>query len=350
MWHAACGFSGMQPERKTWRDRALRVAGILFLLVALAVIVSFARRLDWQQVGESLASYPAGVLATGFVLALIGFTAFASYDLLSRHFTKHTVPPWETLAIAAVGYAFNLNLGTWVGSLGFRYRLYSRFGLKPMAISRIIGLGIVTNWSGFLLLAGVIFVFLPLPVPAQWGASPLLFQSIGGVLLVIFGAYVGVCATSGGRVWRVRGFSITTPPLPFAALQVALSCVSWLCMGTIVWLLLPGDIEFPLVMAGLAVASVGGVLLHIPGGLGVIEAVFVALLHDRLPEAEVIAAILGYRAIYFVTPFLLALLGYAGLEAHARRLDRRKRRTSHGPHKVRGHLQSGSLPPSRAPS
>lgn len=339
----------MQADRRPIRDRALRVAAVLFLLVAASVVVTFARRLDWHQVGHTLASYPAATLAAGFACALIGFAAFASYDLLARHFTRHAAPAWETLAIAAVGYAFNLNLGTWVGSLGFRYRLYSRFGLKPMAISRIIGLGIVTNWSGFLLLAGVIFVFLPLPLPAQWGVSPLLFKSVGGVLLVVFGAYVGVCATSGGRVWRVREFSITTPPLPFAGLQVALSCVSWLCMGTIVWLLLPGAIEFPLVMAGLAVASVSGILLHIPGGLGVIEAVFVALLHERLPEAEVIAAILGYRAIYFVTPFLLALPGYAGLEAHARRLDRRRRAT-HRQAEVRAHLRSDSLPPSRAPS
>lgn len=313
-----------------WRDRAIRVAGIAFLAVAATVVATFARRIDWHGVWASLWGYPAATLAGAFALALCGFLAFASYDLLARHFTRHAVPVWETLAIAGVGYAFNLNLGTWVGSLGFRYRLYSRFGLKGSQISRILGLGLVTNWSGFLLLAGTIFLFMPLSVPDEWHVDPLLFHAVGAVLLTIFGAYIGICATSGGRVWKVREFTITTPPLPFAALQVALSCASWLSMGSIVWLLMPDGIPFPLVMGGLAVASVGGVILHIPGGLGVIEAVFVALLSDRLPETEVIAAILGYRAVYYVTPFLLALIGYALLEHHARRLDRRRRSVASG--------------------
>ena len=68
----------------------------------------------------------------------------------------------------------------------------------------------------------------------------------------------------------------------------------------------------------LLLAAVAGVATHVPAGLGVIEAVFAACLSGELGSARVLAALLSYRAVYYLVPLTLALLGYAFAEASAR--------------------------------
>jgi uncharacterized membrane protein YbhN (UPF0104 family) len=61
------------------------------------------------------------------------------------------------------------------------------------------------------------------------------------------------------------------------------------------------------------------VVTHVPAGLGVIEAVFMACLGGTLPAPTVLAALLSYRAVYYLVPLALAAIGYALAEFSARR-------------------------------
>jgi uncharacterized membrane protein YbhN (UPF0104 family) len=47
----------------------------------------------------------------------------------------------------------------------------------------------------------------------------------------------------------------------------------------------------------------------------VIEAVFIALLSGQVPQAELVAALLAYRAIYYLAPLGIAVALLLGLEA-----------------------------------
>jgi hypothetical protein len=62
------------------------------------------------------------------------------------------------------------------------------------------------------------------------------------------------------------------------------------------------------ILAGFA--AVAGVVTHVPAGLGVLEAVFVACLSD-VGTPIVLAALLSYRAVYYLVPLALASIGYA---------------------------------------
>jgi uncharacterized membrane protein YbhN (UPF0104 family) len=66
-------------------------------------------------------------------------------------------------------------------------------------------------------------------------------------------------------------------------------------------------------------ASVAGLVTHIPAGLGVLEAVFVALLSGRMAQGELLAALLGYRVIYYLAPLVVAGILYFVVNARARR-------------------------------
>jgi uncharacterized membrane protein YbhN (UPF0104 family) len=56
-------------------------------------------------------------------------------------------------------------------------------------------------------------------------------------------------------------------------------------------------------------------MTHIPAGLGALEAVFVVMLGSRLPQSELLAALLAYRAIYYLAPLLLAVIAYLAIES-----------------------------------
>jgi hypothetical protein len=93
-----------------------------------------------------------------------------------------------------------------------------------------------------------------------------------------------------------------------ALLQLALSAVNWLLIGAVVWTLLQRHVDYPTVLSVLLVAAVAGVITHVPAGLGVLEAVFVALLAHRVPQGELLAGLLAYRAIYYLAPLAIASL------------------------------------------
>jgi uncharacterized membrane protein YbhN (UPF0104 family) len=89
-------------------------------------------------------------------------------------------------------------------------------------------------------------------------------------------------------------------------------------MGAIVWTLLP-SLPYPLVVATLLLGAVATAIAHIPAGIGVLEAVFLAVLGGMLPQAEVLAALLVYRAWYYLLPLMVALALYALFEWRQRR-------------------------------
>jgi uncharacterized membrane protein YbhN (UPF0104 family) len=88
-------------------------------------------------------------------------------------YTGHRLPARQVLPVAFVCYAFNLNFTTWVGGVALRYRLYSRLGLDTPTITRILTLGLLTNWMGYLLLAGTVFAFgmVKLPETGRWAPA-----------------------------------------------------------------------------------------------------------------------------------------------------------------------------------
>ena len=59
-------------------------------------------------------------------------------------------------------------------------------------------------------------------------------------------------------------------------------------------------------LAVYSIALLLGVIGHTPGGLGVFEAVIIFALGGAAPPSAVVAALLAYRAIYFLLPLLLS--------------------------------------------
>lgn len=75
---------------------------------------------------------------------------------------------------------------------------------------------------------------------------------------------------------------------------------------------------FSHVYGGDVLAVAAGIVSHVPARLGVFETVLLLALPD-VPWDSLLAAILAYRAIYYLAPLAMAAMLAAGMLVHARR-------------------------------
>lgn len=304
---------------KAWWPWFKRGAAAVFFAVVATLLVLQARTIEWGQVLNSLENYPLTVVWGAVLLTLTSFALYSCFDLLGRRYTGHTVGAPTVMTVTFVSYAFNLNFGSLVGGLAFRFRLYSRLGLDNGVIARIMSLSIATNWMGYVLLGGLVFSLLPPTLPPDWNIDSAHLRFIGFALLAVAAGYLGVCAFSRQRTLHVRGHAIELPSLGLASLQLLMGAGNWLLMSGIIFVLLQHRIGFSAVVSVLLLSAVAGVITRIPAGLGVLEAVFVALLSYQMPRHELLAALVAYRLVYFLAPLGVAIVVFLIMEAKARR-------------------------------
>jgi len=298
-----------------WGKRLLT----LFFFIAIPVLLYLQlRNTDWQEVGGALRDYPLWVIAAAIGVALLSYLTYASYDLLGRYYTGHRLPIRQVIPLVFVCYAFNLNLNALVGGVALRFRLYTRLGLDVPTIARIFSLSIITNWLGYLWLAGVVFAAGWVTLPEGWAVGNGGLRLIGVAMIAASVAYVLACAFSTRRSWKIRNQVIELPSWKLALVQAGVGALNWSLMALLIWLLLPPEAFYPGVLGVLLISSIAGVITHIPAGLGVLEMIFLTLLQDQMPRSSLLAALIGYRAIYFLLPLSIALVTYLVLEKRAK--------------------------------
>lgn len=303
--------------RSRWPN-VRRIVGVTFLLLVAVLIAVQARKVDWPQVMTALRGYRAATLLQALLCALLSYIAYGSFDLIGRRYAHTNVSALLTMRVAAVSYAFNQNFGYLVGGIGFRFRLYSGLGLSTEQISRIAGLSVITNWLGYSVLSGCVFVFGGLQLPAHWSIGAQQLRVFGSVLLLLVAGYLLLALRRPRLRFGVVRFAM--PDIDVAVLQLLLAVTHWSLTAAVIWTLLPSTVTYPIALATLLLAAIAAVVTHIPAGLGVLEAVFLALLTGRVAAADVLAAVLAFRAIYHLLPLSVAGLWFLSAEAHRKRV------------------------------
>jgi len=317
--HAAAPALVKRKRRLRWAKRVMMVAFAVLVAVMLSVLV---KNLEWQEVKQALMSFKASTLLLAGLVVIASYATYGCYDLLGRRYARHHLPARQVIPVSFVCYAFNLNLGSWVGSIALRYRLYSRLGLKAATITEILSLALVTNWLGYMLLAGIVLFMGHVELPSSWGIDNTSLRLIGLLLFAVAMVYLLACRFSTRREWRVRSYRLRLPSARLALLQAAFSVVNWSLMALVIYLLLPANVFYPSILSVLLISSIAGVISHIPAGLGVLETVFITLLHPQLSKGALLAALIGYRALYFLLPLAVATVVYVVLERRAKAMRR----------------------------
>lgn len=310
----------MSKPHPKWR-KAKKILTWLFFIAVIVLLVLYARNVDWEDVWKVIRDYNPKILLLAVVLVVGSYLLYGCYDLLGRAYCGHKLAKRQVMLVSFICYAFNLTLSTWVGGIGMRYRLYSRLGLPGSTITRIFSLSITTNWLGYILLGGLIFSFGVVKLPEHWYIDEGTLRIVGIVLLAVIASYLWFCAFAKRRHATIKGQKLVLPSWRFALLQLAISSANWMVMGMIIWLLMGQQVNYFFVLGVLLVSSIAGVIAHIPAGIGVLEAVFLALLaSEQTSQGTIIASLLAWRVLYYFLPLLLALICYLLLESRAKKL------------------------------
>ena len=160
--------AGAGLRDRSWYPLARRALTLLFFVAVLGLVAHHARSVDWDAVWSALRDYSVGTLLLAAGAAAASHALYCGYDLIGRHETGHRLPRRKVVAIGFTSYAFNLNLGSLVGAVALRYRLYARLGLGAETITKVVALSLLTNWLGYCFVAGCVFLFAAPALPSGW--------------------------------------------------------------------------------------------------------------------------------------------------------------------------------------
>jgi phosphatidylglycerol lysyltransferase len=98
------------------------------------------------------------------------------------------------------------------------------------------------------------------------------------------------------------------------------AALDWGIAGSVFFALLPAHrVSLAAFLTLFLVAQVGGVITHLPAGLGVFDAGMLMLLQPFVPPPTAVASLVAYRAIAYLLPALAAAVALGGWEIGLRR-------------------------------
>jgi phosphatidylglycerol lysyltransferase len=307
-------------QAKRWLTALLPVAVFVLALVALH---RSSGELHLRDILAEFRAIEPWRIAAAVVFAGASFLVLTAAERIALTLVRVRLP-WRRYALTSfLAYAIGNNLGgSMLPGAAIRYRLYSALGMRAADIASVVAFGTITFALGVVTLTGAALI-------AHAGeAAPLLHvpralaTGLGIALLGVVAAYVVATARRRKPIgWR--GWHIPLPSPRLATMQLALSSMDLLFASACAYVLLPATagVSFAAFAALFMVALAGSVVTAVPGGVGVFESILVLLL-ARVPASQVLGALLAYRLVYYLLPFLIALLVLTAREAthHRRRL------------------------------
>lgn len=312
------------PARSKWLDvlnnnRQAVGLGVTLLLFSLALVACrhMLSELDIYALQDSLLNVPGPSLFGAVLATIVGFLVLLGYEWSASRYANVSLPP-KTLIMGgftafAIGNAVGLSM---LSGGSVRYRLYSRLGLGAAEVARMtlfasLSLGCaLPPLAALATLSNLPGASLALHLPESLLAVVAVMILLGSLLLgtVIYRRRLPeqplpglVLVHFANRTLRLPGLRLTLAQLVITALDVAAAAI-------VLYLLLPQAPPFGAFLLIYLLALAAGVLSHVPGGVGVFEAILLAAFADELGAAPLAAALVLYRLIYVLLPMLLACL------------------------------------------
>jgi phosphatidylglycerol lysyltransferase len=297
----------MRDEQDPSRVRRYRILGALAVLIlfgiALRTLQLLLHRYHWRDIRLAFGNLPReGVfLAIGFTLA--SFAVLTLYDALALRYVGRRVPYRRSMFVSIVGFALGNSVSPgFVSGGAVRYRMFSAYGLEGFEIAKIITFCSMMTGLGMTLFGGLGLTLSPGLLESFEYVPDAIVRPIG-VMLFAPAALLLAASFKHKKVWRLRNREFQLPSPRIAVGQVFIPLIDYALAGTVLYVLLPaGSLSFS-EFAGVYAASVAlGFISHVPGGLGVFESLVVALTSTRVSGDQALAALLGYRVIYYLVP------------------------------------------------
>ena len=286
-------------------------AVLALIIISVMLVRKKLQNITWQQVWDGVLTIPPHQIALAILFTAINFVVLTGYDLIAVRYLKKSLPIRRVMVGAIIGYALSNVLGWMIGGTAIRFRLYASWGFRLIEVIALISILSVTFWLGMFLLAGIAFVLLPVRLPAHYQEllhfSPHLY---GFIFLGVVGAYLLATLVIRKPI-RIGEQEFAFPPFRLSLLQLGVSATDFALASLVLYVLLPaGTVNYSTVLVSYLAAMIVVVVLHVPGGFGVLELVIMELLtkEDDSEKVAVTCGLLVFRVIYYFAPAILAAI------------------------------------------
>lgn len=298
---------------RAWKGPLMVVAMLAVAAIGLAALHGLLAEVRLKDIRHAVHMIPDWRLASALALTAVSYVALTFYDYVALRIVGRPLP-WRTAALASFcSYTLSHNLGLSLLTGGSaRYRIYTAAGLEAGDIARIIASAGLSFWGGVFLLAGGLMLVHPADIGFVAGAVGMPLQRLAGGAILLAAVAVLFLLARPGRAPRLFGWRIALPTQGQALAQVGVACIDLAAASAALFILVPGIAPtlYPTLFLAYALAIIVTLVSHVPGGLGIFEAVIVATLPD-VDRPSLLAALIAYRLIYYLIPLLLGVIAIA---------------------------------------
>jgi hypothetical protein len=286
------------------------ILSVTIIAVAAVVLYRELHDINVAKVVTAMAAveYRSVGLAALFVAG--GYFTLTFYDLFAVRTIGRKDVPYRVAALAGfTSYSVGHNVGASVFTGGaVRYRIYSAWGLDAIEVAKVCFIAGLTFWLGNITVLGIGFIWHPEAASAVDLLPEWLNRALGITALCVLAGYVA-WVWSTPRVIGRQNWEVRLPEGPLTLLQIGIGIVDLGFCALAMYMLVPDqpDLGFVTVAVVFVSATLLGFASHSPGGLGVFDAAMLIALYQYDKE-ELLAGLLIFRLLYYITPFTLALI------------------------------------------
>ncbi len=298
-----------------WPKRLMTLGVVLLVVGLMYLLYHNLSKFDYRSILDTVKSYSPVSLALAVAFTALSYALMGGYDWLGQIYIGKRQNWKRTLLVAFYSYVLSLNVGlSIVSSSAVRYKMYQGWGYKPREIAKLIVFASVSFWLGLVVLAGVALCATDVSFDGAYPIPDVLVKPLGALMVLLGVAYVVACRFS-HRGLSIRGKTLSLPGWKSGVGQIGITIADTIAAATALYFLIPDEnLSFFAFTSIFCIAFFGGLVSSTPGGIGVFETVFLLFLPTQADSNELMAALVVYRAIYFLLPLLVACSLFGVLE------------------------------------
>lgn len=285
------------------------LASILIFSASLVVLWYIVREMDPAEIADTFSKTSWRQIGLAFGFTALSYLLLTGYDALALKRLGLSIPYRTTALGSFTSYSVSFTLGFPLVTGGtVRYWIYSAKGVRASEVASLTIIAGLTFWLGLGAILCACLFYATDSVAMLARTSPVVVQSVGAAVALGTLFYLIWVATD-ERTLRVSGWNLHLPGLGITLAQMTLGACEVCAAAAVLFVLLPGghNLDYPAFLAAYIFACLIGIASHAPGGAGVFEATMLLAL-SRLPYEQVVGALVLFRIIYYLLPFILALV------------------------------------------
>ncbi|MEO8459915.1 MAG: lysylphosphatidylglycerol synthase domain-containing protein, partial [Dokdonella sp.] len=293
-----------------------RIAGpllaVAMLCLALWALYAMAAEVDYHQVRAYEQSMSRKRLIIAALLTAFGYAVMTLYDRFALASIGKPLPWPRVSLIAFISYAFSNAVGmSLLVSGSIRYRFYLQSGLTAGEVAKVVLYCTLSFWLGLLALTGVTLLWIPLPPDLSLGDFQLASLRFPIAITLTLIPLAWIASSFFSRPLRIGRWRLSPPSTATSLRQIFVGALDWWLAAAVLYVLMPNQLDsgFGHFLAIFVIAQIIGLISHVPGGLGVFEAVMLAgfgATTDLELTAPILGALAAFRVIYYLLPLCTA--------------------------------------------